>query len=496
MRPLLLPACSTPPPTTRRTAASSSACSSRRVRSAQRAPPTTRPPSRAVVTPRRRATTSRALTAGPPAGWRTPGRADFSSRRISSRDCSGRRAPTGGSSPPSSRSCIPAARRGAFEGRGARVPSASSRGGRAGLGAGRRRAAFELDLDVLPGRGRRLPRRDERAGRAPGRGRRGVRGRARRERGGRRAGGWRRPARVAVRLRPLSRRAGGRGPQVAGIAARVPRSRQDTHRRGGGRAARRDRARGREAGSGASVPDGATRVAVLGATGFGGALCAHIVARHPSLELTVVTRAPRRAAATTSSTRATQCRRCSRSSTRTRSRSGPTRRSWPTRTRRPRLAVKQLRERGLKVVDLSADFRLDQAAYERWYQPHEAPELLEEAVYGLPEAHREEIAAASLVAGPGCNSTAALLATLPLGAASRTRSSTSSPACRRGPRGHGGDALRLGGRERERPTRSRATATRPRSISSLGPERFSFVTHLVPIDQGILASCYLTVPAA
>src|SRR5918992_3814408 len=77
-------------------------------------------------------------------------------------------------------------------------------------------------------------------------------------------------------------------------------------------------------------------------------------------------------------------------------------------------AVKALRERGLKVVDLSADFRLDRASYERWYQPHEAPELLDEAVYGLPEAHREEIAAASLVAGPGCNSTAALLATLPL----------------------------------------------------------------------------------
>ena len=77
-------------------------------------------------------------------------------------------------------------------------------------------------------------------------------------------------------------------------------------------------------------------------------------------------------------------------------------------------AVKALRERGLKVVDLSADFRLDRAAYEHWYQPHEAPELLAEAVYGLPEAHRDEIRGAELVAGPGCNSTAALLALLPL----------------------------------------------------------------------------------
>ena len=54
------------------------------------------------------------------------------------------------------------------------------------------------------------------------------------------------------------------------------------------------------------------------------------------------------------------------------------------------VAVKALRERGLKVVDLSADFRLDRQRYERWYQPHEAPELLDEAVYGLPEiGHRD-----------------------------------------------------------------------------------------------------------
>ena len=76
--------------------------------------------------------------------------------------------------------------------------------------------------------------------------------------------------------------------------------------------------------------------------------------------------------------------------------------------------VRSLRERGLKVVDLSADFRLDRETYERWYQPHEAPELLDEAVYGLPEAHREDIARANLVAAPGCNSTAAILALLPL----------------------------------------------------------------------------------
>ncbi|MDZ7709957.1 MAG: N-acetyl-gamma-glutamyl-phosphate reductase [Roseovarius sp.] len=61
--------------------------------------------------------------------------------------------------------------------------------------------------------------------------------------------------------------------------------------------------------------------------------------------------------------------------------------------------------RDLRIVDLSADFRLrDPAEYERWYgNPHAAPDLQKEAVYGLTEFYREEIAAARLVAGTGCN---------------------------------------------------------------------------------------------
>src|SRR3954453_6367071 len=86
--------------------------------------------------------------------------------------------------------------------------------------------------------------------------------------------------------------------------------------------------------------------------------------------------------------------------------------AYPHRAAAP--AVKALRERGLKVVDLSADFRLDQERYEHWYQPHEVPELLAEAVYGLTEMHRDDIRGSSLVAAPGCYSTAALLALWPL----------------------------------------------------------------------------------
>ena len=72
--------------------------------------------------------------------------------------------------------------------------------------------------------------------------------------------------------------------------------------------------------------------------------------------------------------------------------------------------------RGVKVVDLSADFRLrDPAAYESWYgQPHAALDLQAEAVYGLTEFYRDEIRAARLVAGTGCNAATGLYALLPL----------------------------------------------------------------------------------
>jgi N-acetyl-gamma-glutamyl-phosphate reductase len=72
--------------------------------------------------------------------------------------------------------------------------------------------------------------------------------------------------------------------------------------------------------------------------------------------------------------------------------------------------------RDLKIVDLSADFRLrDPAVYERWYgHPHLALELQAEAVYGLTEFYREEIKAARLVAGTGCNAATGIYAILPL----------------------------------------------------------------------------------
>jgi N-acetyl-gamma-glutamyl-phosphate reductase len=78
--------------------------------------------------------------------------------------------------------------------------------------------------------------------------------------------------------------------------------------------------------------------------------------------------------------------------------------------------VPELLEKGTRIVDLAADFRLkDAQVWEQWYGvPHACPELLEEAVYGLPEIHRDAVKGARLVANPGCYPTAVTLGFLPL----------------------------------------------------------------------------------
>ncbi len=80
---------------------------------------------------------------------------------------------------------------------------------------------------------------------------------------------------------------------------------------------------------------------------------------------------------------------------------------------RAAVTVKRLLDEGIRVVDLSADFRLTADEYAEWYGEHPYPELLP-AVYGIPEFNREAIASAALVANPGCYSTGALLALRPL----------------------------------------------------------------------------------
>ncbi|EFH90203.1 N-acetyl-gamma-glutamyl-phosphate reductase [Ktedonobacter racemifer] len=78
--------------------------------------------------------------------------------------------------------------------------------------------------------------------------------------------------------------------------------------------------------------------------------------------------------------------------------------------------IARYRQLAPRVIDLSADFRLrDPQLYQRWYgNAHQAPDLLREAVYGLPELHREELREATLVSGTGCMATTAILGLAPL----------------------------------------------------------------------------------
>lgn len=237
----------------------------------------------------------------------------------------------------------------------------------------------------------------------------------------------------------------------------------------------------------------ASRVAVVGAAGFGGALAASIVERHPSLELTAVT------------ARADAGRRLDEVYPRHRVKRTleefePDRIAesadaaivgYPHGAAAP--AVKALRERGLKVVDLSADFRLDRERYERYYQPHDAPELLDEAVYGLPELHRDEIRDADLVAGPGCYPTAAILALHPL----REVTADAIVDAKSGVSGAGRGATETTHFVSIAENVSAYKVEGHRHRAELEQElpdgaRVTFTPHLLPIDQGLLASCYVT----
>ena len=160
-------------------------------------------------------------------------------------------------------------------------------------------------------------------------------------------------------------------------------------------------------------------------------------------------------------------------------------------------AVAALLERGMRVVDLSADFRLrDVETYEQWYVPHRHPELVPRAVYGLTELYRERIAGADLVACPGCFPTAAILALAPLagliadvvidaktgvsGAGKAPTETTHFVAVDENVRPYG-----VGGH--------RHMPEIDQELGALGaPVPIAFVPHLLPLDQGELLSCYVT----
>jgi N-acetyl-gamma-glutamyl-phosphate reductase len=165
-----------------------------------------------------------------------------------------------------------------------------------------------------------------------------------------------------------------------------------------------------------------------------------------------------------------------------------------------------LRERGVRVIDLSADYRLkDAQVYSDWYgHTHTDPAGLSEAIYGLPELYRASIPAAKLIANPGCYTSTSILALAPLvaenrierkgiiidaksgvsGAGRSPKLSTLFPECN-----ENFSAYSVG--------RHRHTPEIDQVLSDVGrksgePVEVIFTPHLVPMDRGIFATIYAT----
>jgi N-acetyl-gamma-glutamyl-phosphate reductase len=239
-------------------------------------------------------------------------------------------------------------------------------------------------------------------------------------------------------------------------------------------------------------------VAVLGASGYAGAIAAMLVHRHPFFELAHVT------------ARSDAGARLDELHPRTRvpmelAQWDPDVQSdvdaalvcWPHGVAAP--AVAELRERGVRVVDLSADFRLrDLAIYEDWYGEHLAPVLFGQGVYGLPELHRDPIAGADLVANPGCYPTAALLALAPLARGGLIGDVVVD--AKSGVSGAGREPTAsthfVSADENMTPykvERHRHTPEIEQELAGLGaPVMITFTPHLVPLAQGELVSCYVS----
>lgn len=166
--------------------------------------------------------------------------------------------------------------------------------------------------------------------------------------------------------------------------------------------------------------------------------------------------------------------------------------------------ARALLESGARIVDFSADFRLkDQAMWEKWYKmKHAAPELLADAVYGLPEANRARIKGARLLANPGCYATAVQLALLPLVETDHVDHRHLIADSKSGVSGAGRkaevDILFSEASDNFKAYAVKGHRHHPEIIESLmSLERVSgrqlgltFVPHLVPMVRGILATVY------
>lgn len=164
--------------------------------------------------------------------------------------------------------------------------------------------------------------------------------------------------------------------------------------------------------------------------------------------------------------------------------------------------IPSLIERGLKVIDLSGDYRYDDAAvYEEWYgEKHSSPELLEESVYGLPELHREKIKGARLIGNPGCYTTCSILGAAPLLANKIGDTKNIIVDAKSGVTGAGRtSALPYSFCECTENTKAykvaahRHTSEIEQELSNIAGENImiSFTPHLIPQKRGILSTIYV-----
>jgi N-acetyl-gamma-glutamyl-phosphate reductase len=157
--------------------------------------------------------------------------------------------------------------------------------------------------------------------------------------------------------------------------------------------------------------------------------------------------------------------------------------------------VPELRARVGLIVDLAADFRLNDAAlYPRWYgEEHGAPELLGDAAYGLPELFREELAGATLIAAAGCYPTAAGLALAPLVRGGLVEPTGIVVDAASGVSGAGRglkESLHFGSVDEDFTAYGLLTHRHTPEMEQIIGGEVLFTPHLAPMVRGILATCY------
>jgi N-acetyl-gamma-glutamyl-phosphate reductase len=246
------------------------------------------------------------------------------------------------------------------------------------------------------------------------------------------------------------------------------------------------------------------RVGIVGALGYGGGQLVRILARHPGVELTYLSSEldkPLRMADVLPNLRGFLDADCEVYQ----AKDAVERCELLFMAQHPGWAMKEagrFLDASVKVIDLSTDFRIRKpAVYEEWYKiNHLSPELIEQAVYGLPELYRAKLPGASLVANPGCYPTGAILALAPLLKEKLVDSDTIIVDSKTGVSGAGRMALKLDFHFPELNESMKAYNVgvhrhTPEMEQEMGvltgkPVTISFTPHLIPVTRGIMTTAY------